>query len=149
MTISKHSSFEFFIDPGVDCFFIKYFGVFNLEILLEGFKALESHKDYRWDLNRLVDITNCTLDLSSDEIRTLSEKISSGEKSDGSFRRAFFVDNSLIHGLVRIFESLNSNPSNDYQIFYLQTENIGEEIRLWLSLDKAHSFPKFQNYLNP
>ena len=149
MTISKHSSFEFFVDPGVGCFFIKYYGVFNLEILFEGIKSLENHKDYRWDLNRLVDITNCKLELSSDEIRTLSEKITSGEKNDGSYRRAFFVDNSLIHGLVRIFESLNSNPSNDYQIFYLHSDNVGEEIKHWLSLGNEYSFPKFQNYLNP
>ncbi len=139
----KNSGFDYLIDPSTHCFFIKHYGVFNLEIVGEGNKALMSHKDYKWDLNRLVDLTKCELDLTTDDVRTLSNAVTARNSADSQYRGAYIVNSALAHGMLRIFETLVQSPVNDYQIYNSDTPKLENQVKTWLGLSDTYLLPDF------
>ncbi len=139
----KNSSYQFIIDPAAHCFFIKHFGVFDLDIVSEGNKALEQHIDFKWNLNRLIDITGCTVALSNDEVRLMSERIIARETEGAPYKGLFLVDSPVAHGLVRVFGSIVSRPSNTYQILNVDAAKTDFDPRRWMRLDKEYVFPDF------
>ncbi len=143
--MNNNSTFEYLIDPDINCFFLRHYGVFDLDIIIKGNKALEADKNFRWDLNRLVDVTNCELKLTSDDIRLLSDHISSRTQTGSCYKGGYIVDSSLAHGIARIFESFVHSPSNSYQIFHSDKETVQEDLREWLSLEKSYQFPQFMS----
>lgn len=139
----RNSSFEFLIDLPANCIFVKHHGVFDYDIAIERSEAVASHKDYRSGLNRLIVMTDCQLDLELEAVRRLIDVVGSQSTSRGNYREAIFLDNPLVHGVARMFDSLKKHPGVEYQIFNLGTENVVDQLIEWLHLNPLYQFPTF------
>ena len=138
-----NSGFEYVIDRSAYCFFVKHYGVFDRQVVLDGNKVNAGDEDYAWDLNRLIDIRNCSIELTSDEVRDLSRNVTSRLEGKGTYRGAYLVDNSLAHGLARIFNALVENNVSEYRIFHAGDKTLASDLRDWLDLDHEYAFPDF------
>jgi|GEM_PF-1807335 len=144
--ILKNSGFEFQIDASVNCFFIKHYGTVTFDTILEGNKALAGHEDFQWDLNRLIDMTECSTDISSEDIRELTKTVTARETPSGHYRGAYLIDNALGHGIVRIFEALVNSSANSYQIIDNRNSDAKEKALSWLGLEEKYKFPDFMDF---
>ncbi|WP_169545604.1 hypothetical protein [Sneathiella aquimaris] len=138
-----NSGFEYSIVKEAKCFFVKHYGVLTKEILINGNKAVADDCAYRGDLNRLIDVSGCSLELSSDDIRLLSSKKLTTQYSDLSFRGAYLVDTTLAHGLARMFNSRMPNGNSEYQIFDINLIKTPQVVLDWLSLSDIDVVPTF------
>ena len=105
--------------------------------------SLAGDEDYAWDLNRLIDIRNCSIELTSDEVRDLSRNVTSRLEGKGTYRGAYLVDNSLAHGLARIFNALIENNVSEYRIFHAGDKTLTSDLQDWLDLGHEYAFPDF------
>lgn len=103
----KNSHFEFSIDLSVNCIFARHFGLLDLDSIFQRGNAVSEHRDYRRNLNRVVDTSSCEISLDSDDIRRLTESVALQEEERGGYRELILVDNLLTHGLARVFDSLS------------------------------------------
>ncbi len=138
-----NSGFEYSIDRSAYCFFVRHYGIFDRQVVLDGNKVVSADEDYAWDLNRLIDIRNCSIDLTGDEVRDLSRNVTSRLKGQGHYRGAYLIDNSLAHGLARIFNALLESDINEYRIFHADDKALASELRTWLDLGSEYIFPDF------
>ncbi len=139
----KNSSYKFFIDPAANCFCMKFYGVLDLDIVNDGSRALGQHHDYQCDFNRLVDVTNCEIALTSEDLRLISERFLMRETEKKTYKVLFLVDSLLAHGLARIFGSMVSRPTEFFQILNIEEANSRVDIRNWLELNDEYIFPEF------
>ncbi len=141
----RNSGFEFFIDLAVNCVFVRHYGVFDLDTTIARGKAISADHSYRADLNRIIDSSGCTLELTSEDLRTISEFIGSEAASRGTYREAILIDSLLGHGLVRILDGHAPSPTIEFQIFDTRKETANEEVRNWLNIMPDHPLPEFIN----
>ncbi|MEP3245853.1 MAG: hypothetical protein ABJN40_03540 [Sneathiella sp.] len=139
----KNSHFEISIDPDANCVFARHFGLLDMDSILARGNAVRAHKDFRKNLNRVVDTTNCELDLCSDEIRRIADKIAKQGDIRGCYKEALLVDSLLSHGLARVFDSLSTIPHVKYEIFSSADASTKRNLNEWLDLPADYEFPEF------
>ncbi len=140
-----NSGLDFFIDKAVRCFFVKHYGVFDREIALRGNQSVVQHPDFKRDLNRVIDVRRCTIDLSNDDVRDLSRNVARLTPADGQYRGAYLVDSSLAFGLARVFNSFADNSAGEYKIFKDDQDHLIADLKNWLNLDEGYSLPNFMD----
>ena len=141
----RNSDFEFEIDPAVHCFFVKHRGVLDKEIIIAGNTTLAKHADYDGSMNRLINVSDCHIDLTASDIRELSELVESRSNLKVPFKGAYVVGDKLGFGLARIFEAITAIPSGQYRIFNQGREDLSLDLKDWLELDQDFTFPDFLN----
>ncbi len=139
----QNSHFEFSIDPGVNCAFARHFGLLGLNSIFQRGKALREHRNYRENLNRIVDTSNCEVSLNSEDIRRITDVVASQEEERGRYRELILVDNLLSHGLARVFDSLSKIRYVEYQIYNSTDPETPFKARNWLDLPVDYVFPDF------
>ncbi len=143
----RNSSFEFFIDLPANCIFAKHYGIFDLEASITRGKAVAADDCWQKGLNRMIDLTGCVIDWETEDVRTMSDIISSQASSRGTYREAFLVDSLLAHGLLRILDGIDPSPTIEYQIFDNRKGAVRGDILNWLQVDANHSIPGFISLL--
>lgn len=139
----KTSRFEFKIDKAVNCIFIRHYGFVDLASILDRGNAILNHEDYQAGLNRITDYTDTETDLNSDDIRFITENISSRLAVSGTYKEAVIVNDLLSFGLVRVFHTLSDVNANEYEIFSHEFPNNLEKMKNWLGLPTDFIFPHF------
>jgi hypothetical protein len=143
-----NSGFEYSIVNEAKCFFVKHYGVLTKEILMNGNKAVAEDSAYRRGLNRLIDVSGCSLDLSPDDIRFLAAKKLTIQHSDVSFRGAYLVDTTLAHGVARMFNSHTGKDNSEYKIFDINVIKNSQAVLDWLHLPEIDMVPPFISLRN-
>jgi hypothetical protein len=139
----KNSSYQFVIDRNIQCVFVKHYGLLDLDILLDGNKAVLSHADYDRNLNRVVDISDCDLGLTSEDLRFMVKLFQKQETQRGAYLEAFLVRDMLSHGMARIFSSMIQKQGIECQIFNVNDSNALAAMKQWLQIDPVYIFPDF------
>ncbi|MEH6402501.1 MAG: hypothetical protein V7750_03955 [Sneathiella sp.] len=130
----------------MNCFFVKHYGAVTFDILAAANKILTAHENFRWDLNRLIDMTECSTNISTEDIRKLSKIVAARDVPTGQYRGAYVVGNALDHGIIRIFNAMVSSAANDYQIFDIRTPGAKEKALSWLELGENYKLPEVMNF---
>ncbi|MCG8492517.1 MAG: hypothetical protein MI743_12935 [Sneathiellales bacterium] len=96
-------------------------------------------------MNRLINVSDCHIDLTVSEVRELSELVESRSDLKASFKGAYVVGDKLGFGLARVFEAITAVPSGQYRIFNTGHDNLSGEMKDWLELGQDYKFPGFLN----
>lgn len=141
----RNSSFEFKIDTTAHCFFVKHQGVLDKEIIIEGNAALAKHADYDGSMNRLINVSDCHIDLTVSHVRELSALVERRSDFKTSFKGAYVVSDKLGFGLARVFDAITTIPNGQYRVFNRAHETLNQDLKDWLDLEQGFDFPEFLN----
>jgi len=141
----RNSGFEFKIDPAAHCFFVRHKGVLDKEIIIEGNAALAKHADYDGSMNRLINVSDCHIDLTVSQVRDLSALVERRSDLKTSFKGAYLVSDKLGFGLARVFDAITTIPNGQYRVFKHSNETLTKDLKDWLDLDQDFDFPEFLN----
>lgn len=138
--------YKFQIDLEAGCIFIRHYGVINLERVMERVALVRKHPDFKPDIQRVIDTTDCEIDISADEIRSFWGNIGQDIDKRGRYKEAIIVNSPLAHGMVRIYESLLPFGQIEVQVFNSDNPEIWAGIRAWLGLPMNVRFPEFMKH---
>ena len=115
------------IDKEQGVVFLKLNGAALIEEVSVGQTTLRDHPDFKPHFRALYDLQEATdFDLDASKLYRMSEN----NPFDGSGRRAFVANRTLVHGMMRIYTTLRDEDKDHIQIF-----DDMAEAKEWLGID--------------
>ncbi|MCG8492515.1 MAG: hypothetical protein MI743_12925 [Sneathiellales bacterium] len=139
----KNSGFDYEINLDANCIFVRHYGIFDLNQVIERGNRVAKHPDFRKSLNRIIDITTCEVDFSADEIRAVWSRINKEIDQRGSYKEVLLVSSPLAHGLGRMFDSLSPVAEVQIRVYNTKEHDCFKNLRKWLGLVPDIRFPDF------
>ena len=128
--------FRIYVDRAANCAFIRHVDVISLQILMARANALHNHPDFHNNMNKLIDMRGCRIDITADEVRIYSnQSIGLGAKGI-AYKAAILVNSDIAHGMSRMFMSFFNNANIQGKIF-----NSPENALAWLGLGADFNLP--------
>ena len=112
-------------------------------MVTERIELVRQHPDFQANISRVLDVSDCEIEISTDDIRSLIENISRDIDKRGSYKEAIVVNSQLAHGMVRIYESVKPFSQIEVQVFNGDNPNVWAEVRSWLGLAPDIRLPEF------
>lgn len=139
----KTDSYEYVIDPDVNCIFIRHFGDVTQDIVVERGEGVAKEPTYRPNLNRLIDLRGCNINLSRDALAHIASMMQKVTLTRGSYTEVLIVDSLLAHGVVRMLLSLMDEKQVSYIILHSTDAELESKIRASLGLPCEFDIPSF------
>ncbi|PHR00096.1 MAG: hypothetical protein COB29_16260 [Sulfitobacter sp.] len=136
-------NFRYYIDTSAKCIFTKYSNVLTFHSFADRTGKAETHPDFDPDFHSIVDISDCDVRLSSDEIREMAKIAGKIYENQTLGKDAFIVNSVIGHGLTRMFTSSIPNYQARSQIFDISTGSVAQDLKAWLDLPDDYVFPTF------
>lgn len=92
-------------------------GGITLPEIREDMVRLAADPHYSPDMPGIVDMRNAKVNLSSDEIRQLTDALKQSPRVVSHTRRALLVGSELAFGIYRIFAAMAAEGRTDYRVF--------------------------------
>ncbi len=127
-------SYEF-VEPAT-CVVVTWQGKLSVDEFLVFYAELGRHEDFRPELNRLYDWRDAIIDLSTNELRTISSGIGRDDESHGPRKVAMLLHNDLDFGIMRIFSALA-----DRLAAVLLVTRDSAKAKSWVGLMPDHMLP--------
>lgn len=106
-------------DPALDAMVITAMGAITVTDLKELVRRLTDHPDFRNNINQLMDISQGTLMLSTQELKLVAHTFHAAEKLLGDHRKlAVVAPSDIDFGLSRMYESFfPAGPEVKIEVF--------------------------------
>jgi hypothetical protein len=92
-------------------------GEITLPEIREDMVRLAADPHYSPDMPGIVDMRNAKVNLSSNEIRQLTDSLKQSPRVVSNTRRALLVGSDLAFGIYRMFVAMAENGRTDYRVF--------------------------------
>ena len=133
-----------FIDPAVNCVFIKHYGTFSYGIIAETAESRINHADFQVGMNVFNDARDLHFprDLAPEEVSDAAKLlIETHDPNKGRCRSAIFVDDGYAYAIAKQFSVSNrlSRVSIEREVFREL-----DKAKSWLGLPEDYEikFPK-------
>ena len=125
------------IDLEHGCIFLKWSGVVTAYDMIAFQQKLAQDPDYRFGLNRLIDLRGAEIEAPSGEIDEMArENIEKHDASEGHRKGAMLVGSELQYGLVRMYGMLSDHTNTEVRPFRRLDEAVA-----WLGLPETLGDP--------
>jgi len=139
----KSDRYQYLIDTDVNCIFIRHTGLVNQDIIIQRGEEVSRATTYRPNLNRLIDLRGCDIDLNRDALMHVVNMMQKASISRGSYTELLLVDSLLAHGVVRMLLSLMDDREVSYTIMHASDPELEVKIRISLGFPRDFRIPSF------
>ncbi|WP_169545605.1 hypothetical protein [Sneathiella aquimaris] len=137
------TGYKYKIDLVANCIFVKHYGSITFDSLRERSNDAGAHPDHRPGLNRVLDLTGCSIEIDPAGIRAVAGYIKEQSALRGTYTEILIVDSALAFGFGRVISGLLDENFVRYLIFYADAPNLGVEVKKALSLNDEYLLPEF------
>ncbi|MFT6558512.1 hypothetical protein [Sneathiella sp.] len=137
------TGYNYKIDLIANCIFIKHYGSITFDSLRERSNDTGAHPDHRPGLNRVLDLTGCSIEIDPAGIRAVAGYIKEQSALRGTYTEILIVDSALAFGFGRVISGLLDEDFVRYLILYADAPNLGADVKKALSLGNDYLFPDF------
>lgn len=142
MNEMKTDNYEYFIDPDVNCIFIRHKGKVTQEVVVQRGERVSLEPNYRPNLNRLIDLRGCEIDLSREALVHIASMMQKATVSRGTYTEVLIVDSLLAHGVVRMLLSLMDEKQVSYIILHASDKDLELKVRASLGIPREYQIPE-------
>ncbi|MEH6403217.1 MAG: hypothetical protein V7750_07590 [Sneathiella sp.] len=131
-------SFKIYIHQDVNCVFIKHYGDLTLESVLDRFKGIKNHPLYSPPTNFCVEMFDCEINLSEDDLRVITEYVNKRSYL-GQYKNAVLVSSTLSYGIIRMWHAKTDTGNVSTEILNSKTKedrtDLRQQMLSWLNID--------------
>ena len=135
--------YEYVIDQDANCIFIRHYGPITRDSVIARGETVAVDQKYRENLNQLIDVRGCEIDLSSEDMGFIASLMRNSETKSGSYTEILLVDSMLAHGVVRMMMSFVGQKNISYMILHTTDPDVEQKMYASLGLPKDYPLPEF------
>ncbi len=143
--------YKIFVDPNVNCVFVKHTNQLTVNIIHNRYEDIWQAPNTKPGMNFLIDCTECSNELSEEEVRALATFLNSKQEFLGDCKQAILCNSFIDHGYSRMLDSLcRANKTENCSCIttmICNTEDFTDpvapirKIKKWLELDPNYPLP--------
>ncbi len=143
------TTYDYLIDQDANCIFIKHYGPITKESVVARGEGVAVDCNYRENLNRLIDVRGCDVNLGPDDMSFIASMMRKSEAKHGSYTEILLVDSLLAHGVVRMMMSFVGQKDISYMILHTTDPDIEQKLYASLGLPNGYPLPDIIQLSSP
>lgn len=140
---ANQNFYELHFDLGVNCYFVKHFGVFDFNALMTRSDAVFRHPCWMPKINSLTDFRNCKINVSSEELMKAALVVGERVRLRGKAKELLLVSDQLSFGTVREYLSRVDTDDIDRRVYSTKDGFDISNVKEYLEIDEEYTFPTF------
>ena len=141
--INNHNFYDLQFDLNVNCYFIKHVGELNYDSLMSRSAAIYQHPLFVPHINSIIDFRDCTLNLSSEDLKRGAETIRKRILTRGTAKELLFVRDQFSYGVTREYLARIDTGSLERKIYTAGSGFGGHDVKQFLNIEDSYKFPDF------
>jgi len=108
--------------------------------------AIFEHPSYRSGFNSLVDVRDCMIEITSEELVKAANVVRNRVRVRGKAKEIIIVNDLISFGISREYLSQIDIDDVERKIFSSKDRFQIESVKSWLDLESTYCFPEFLNF---
>lgn len=142
----KNIGIDWCLDPATACLFVQTYGCITKDLAIKYAHEARQDPRFRTHFGILTDITNCTFDLTTDDLRDIAHYMTENWPTDGTQKSAIVVNSALAYGLARTLETYSEARIAKPAIFQTSNPDLVKNLTTYFDLPDDYTFPSFLSF---